>query len=401
MRESELSWSRRLKANGLANFTGTFVIAGLNMAAMFAARLVVPMLALSMGASSTLVGATAAMFTAVPMFLSVSFGRWLDRSGTLLPIVFSTSLIILAANVFWIVPGKYTLLVVAGLIGTAGVFTHMAATRAVGGVGIASKRPRNLGYLVLSYSLFQFMGPMIAGASYQYFGAIAAITTIGGFSLLSITVVGLGFHYFKREKVGLGPRAVTRRTYQLLSLRSLRSWIFMSSAFIAAQSIYPFVVSIYAVEIGLPPIQAGWLLGAFAIGTFVSRFFTPLLTRYFRAGVTLVVALIMSAIIYALIPFVQDICSLSALSFGLALPLGIGVPVSLAMIYDSAPEGRVNESVGLSMTVNNLLQTLFPLILGMSVSRLGVAPMVLVFAVAMAAFAFITAGRSLRQIDRD
>ena len=219
--------------------------------------------------------------------------------------------------------------------------------------------------------------------------------------MLSILGLALRVHFFKREKTGSSPRAVSHRAYQLLSIGNLRSWIFLSSVFVAAQAIYPFVVSLHAVAIGLSAFEAGWLLAAFAIGTFVSRFFTPLLTKYFRAHITLMVALIMSAAVYSLIPFVQDIRVLTVLSCALALPLGVGVPITLVMIYESAPDGRVNESIGLSMAANNLLQTIFPLILGVSVASFGVAPMVLVFAVSMVAAALLSTWHRESLTERD
>ncbi|WP_241792082.1 hypothetical protein [Pseudomonas putida] len=53
------------------------------------------------------------------------------------------------------------------------------------------------------------------------------------------------------------------------------------------------------------------------------------------------------------------------------------------MIYEAAPVGQVNESVGLSMSLNSLLQTILPLLFGVFASRYGLTPMVLLFALAM------------------
>lgn len=393
MGQIESSAVPALKSESVAYFFGTFTVAGLNMATLSAARLVIPLIALSMGAGASMVGTIAALFTAFPMLLSVSFGRWLDRVGTLIPMVFAGGLSVCAAVMFWVAPYPYTLLAVAGCIGAGCVFSHMAATRAVGAAGGHSSRARNLGYLVLSYSLFQFMGPMIAGAAYHYWGAHVAITTLGAFSLLSITVLALRWHHFKFEKAGVKPEVINQKAYQLLSIGPLRSWIFISSIFVAAQCIFPFVVSLYAMEIGLTAVRASWLLGAFAAGVFVSRFCTPWVTRRFTAKHILKSALVLSAITYVVIPLTHDIYALIALSCLLGMPLGIGVPIALVMIYDAAPPGRVNESVGLSMSVNNLLQTVLPLTLGIAISRFGIAPMAWVIALGMIATAvFARAG---------
>lgn len=369
MCQVDSSLTRRSKASTIVSFIGTCLIAGLNLGALTAARFILPLVALSMGASGSLVGVIASVFTAIPMVFSVSFGRWVDRAGTLVPMLFAAGMVVVAAIAFWIVPSTYALIPIAGLIGAGGVFSHIAATRAVGAAGGESHRARSLGYLVLSYSLFQFLGPLIAGASYQYWGSFAAITTLAAFSLLSMSALGLRWHLFKSERVTVSPSAVDRRAYKLFSIPSLRSWIFICSVFVAAQSIYPFVISLYAVEIGLPVVHASWSMGAFAIGTCVSRFFGLLLAQRFEARSILKIALIMGALLYAVLPFVHDIYVLSVLSCAVAMPLGIGVPIALVMIYESAPQGRVNESVGLSMSMNNLLQTVLPLLFGISVSR--------------------------------
>lgn len=60
----------------------------------------------------------------------------------------------------------------------------------------------------------------------------------------------------------------------------------------------------------------------------------------------------------------------------LGMSLGMGVPVALVPIYDEAPEGRLNEALGLSMTLNAFLQTATPLIFGFTATGLGVGAMI-------------------------
>lgn len=377
-----------------SRLVGTLIVAGCNMAALGSSRLIVPMLALALGANAFLIGVIVALFTAAPMVLSVSFGRWMDRAGTLPAILFSALMVVLASVVFLLFQSKYALLVVAALVGTAGVFTHMAATRAVGAGGEGARRAKYLGYLVLSYSLFNFMGPVIVSHAYQHYGASSAIASLGGFAVLSILGTVAVTHHFRRDSEKGLPAQSGRRAYDLLKHADLRLWILISSIFTANQTLYPFLMSLHAVEVGLTASQAGWMLGAFALGTLTSRFFTPVLVKRFRPDITLVVALIFAVSLYALIPLARDTYALAILSAGLGLPLGVGAPVSLAIIYETAPEGRVNESLGISMAVNNLLQTIFPLLMGAMAADMGTSPMVWGWAVVMACAAIITLKRS-------
>ena len=142
-----------------ATLLGTIVIGGLATGALAASRLIVPILALAMGASILLVGITAALFSAIPMLFSVPFGRWVDRRGTRTPLIFSAVLIMMAAAAPIFFPSKYILLLTAALVGAGAVFTHVVATRAVGELGPRESRSRNLSMLVMIYSVTQFLGP--------------------------------------------------------------------------------------------------------------------------------------------------------------------------------------------------------------------------------------------------
>lgn len=360
---------------------GTLFISGWIMAALGSSRLIVPLIGLSLGAGSLLIGVAAALCTAVPMLLSVAFGRWMDRVGTLPAVLLSALMIVLAALLFWGLPSPYSLLAVSGLIGSAGVFTHMAATRAVGMGVRVSERAKALGYLVLSYSLFNFGGPVLTSYAFEHAGAVIAVAVLGLFACFALLGIQLLPHFYARQTQDPGTAPQARRAYDLLKVGDLRLWILVSSVFTANQTLYPFILSLHAAQVGLAASQAGWVVGAFAFGSLTSRFFTPLLIQYVNPHATLVLALAVAAAVYAMIPVAHDMPSLMLLSAALGLPLGVGTPVSLALIYEVAPPARVNEALGISMSVNNLLQTLFPMLVGVLASALGIAPLVWVWSV--------------------
>ncbi|WP_246745386.1 MFS transporter [Pseudomonas sp. PNP] len=201
---------------------GTFVISGFIMAALASSRLIVPLVAISIGASHFLMGVAGALFTAVPMLLSVPFGRWMDAVGTLPAIVFSASMVVIAAVLYGLMPTPYTLLAVAGLIGTAGVFTHMAATRAIGAGAGEVHRARWLGYLVLSYSFFTFIGPVIITHALESLGAVVAIGMLGLFALSTIIGTRALPHGFTRQDRVVTQPVGPRKAHDLLVIRDLR-----------------------------------------------------------------------------------------------------------------------------------------------------------------------------------
>lgn len=365
----------------------TLAIAGIVHAPLAAARLVLPMIALAMGASLALAGVISALFTAAPVLFSLSFGRWADRSGTLRPLVFSAVLTILAALAFLLAPSAQILLVTASLVGAGVVFAHVVATRAVGECGPPQDRARNLGLMVLGYALAQFAGPMLAGAVLERFGASAALAVIGGFGVLTLAALAGVRHNYTTEFRAL-PEAKSRgRVADLVALPALRKWVIAASTFAGVMTLYPFVVAIHAVGAGFSAVQAGGALGAFAGGNFVSRVVMPVLVRRLAPTRLIVPSLLTGGAAFALVPLVERFPVFAALSAVIGLLLGLGGPITLSLIYDASPPERVNEAVGLSMTLSNAIQTALPLLLGVLAAAHGVAPVVWGLAVVMGATA--------------
>ncbi len=354
----------------------TILIASLDNGALAAGRLILPLVALGVGASSALVGVMSGLFTAVPMLFSVRFGRWVDRVGTLVPMLFASSLIAASSLLFVLVPNRFVLVPIAGLIGAGAVFAHVATARAVTAQSETFERARNLGFLVTSYSLFQFLCPMIASVAFDHLGSAPALLSISGLAMLSIAAVtALPVHNYRREPKQPQAEAPTGGGLELFRMAKLRRWILVSSVFSASQTIFPLIVSLHAVEIGLSASRAGLVLGAFALGTVISRLCVGRVGKMARPPVALTFALLAGAVIYAGFTLARDLTTLLPLAALLGLPLGIGVPISLNLIYDAAPQHRLNEAVGLCMSVTNFFQMVVPLSLGFVASGFGVAAM--------------------------
>ncbi len=384
-----------------ARLLGTILIAGLNNAPLAGARLVMPMIALGLGVATPMIGVMAALFSLAPMIFNVSFGRWVDRIGTWVPILFSTALIMLACLMFEIVRQPAILLPVAALIGAGAMFSHVAATRAVGDLGGPDVRARNLGFLVVSYALFQFLGPMAAGYALGGYGPTAAFAVLGGFALLTCGVLATRFHNFTSAPKESRPTTSPGRTAELLKLPALMRWLVIIGVFGGVQSIYPFIVSLHAVEIGLTAAQAGMLLGAFAIGSLTSRASVGLVTRVLLGQRVVFLALLIGGLAYGAIPFLHGFRPLLGLSFVLGFAIGIGAPIALALIYDAAPANRINESIGLGMAITNFLQTFLPLGLGLAASGFGVSAMIWALSLSMLIAAIAATGRPTHREKED
>lgn len=373
-----------------AQLYATFLIAGLCCSTLMTARLVLPAIALDQGVGATLTGVLAALFTLVPMLLNVPFGRWADRVGTLRPAMVSAGLIAGGSIPGLVWPGLPSLLIAAGLIGAGTMFAHAVATRAVAlSSPTEAVRARNLGTMLLFYAVFQFLGPIAGAIAFEWGGVrpALAVTCLPG--AVALLLLLLGRHAFHGAS---GAEHVTvPRGGGLMDVPDLRRWLITASMFGAVLTVYPFIVSIHATVIGLSTTQASLVLGACSGGTIIARLCVAPVARRFRLSLSLAAALMLGALVYALLPGMTGFLSFLAGSAVLGLSLGMGVPIALSLLLGTAPVGRANETMGLSMTLTNFIQTMLPLLLGTTGEHLGVVEMVWTMATGMAACAILAA----------
>lgn len=353
----------------------TIGMGAINNGALAAARLIIPLVGLGLGASTFLVGLISSLITLAPMLLSIRYGRWVDRIGSLVPMLFGTSLVVSSSLIFLAMPTAFGLLMLAPVIGAGAIFSHLATTRAIGTMSAEGNRARNLGYLVFGNSIFQFLSPLLASFLYEHFGAMAAVTTLGASGLLTLACMALPFHAYTRELGQAGGGAPGKSALDLLSIRELRRWVIVNSIFSATVTVYPLVISLHALNSGLAPSQAGLCLGGFALGTFVLRALIPALTRFISQPVAIGVALLVGGAIFVVFPYVTDFYALVAVSALLGMSIGSCWSMGIGLLYGSAPQGRQNEATGMGLAASNLLQTVTPFVAGIIASGLSIAPM--------------------------
>lgn len=379
------------RPSDLVILCGSLGVSGLASASLAAARLVLPIFVVAIGAGVPMAGLVTSVMTAVSILFSHRVGRWIDAVGPLVPMRLSLAMIVVAPLVYLVVPLVPVLLLTSVLTGSGAMFAHIASTRAVGEAGPAADRSRNLGYLVLCYAIAQFFGPMAAGWSFEHMGPLWGLSCIAAFSGLALVGLSLVPHNYTRfsEMRRRSNAAGVRGMFSLLGLSSLRLWLGSSTVFVGVISFYPFIVAIHALEIGFSATQAGGVLGFYAAGSFAARLAMPVALRLMQREWLIVCALTMGCVEYALIPFTHAFETFALLSGILGLSLSIGVPLTLGLIYDSAPVGNENGAVGLGTAMSNMLQTALPLSLIALPVSLGIGPMLWTLSVVMAVLGLI------------
>src|SRR3954465_10864099 len=125
-------------------------------------RMTTTLFALHLGASGTEVGALVALFAVVPMFLSVTAGRLIDRLGPRRPVLLGLAVLAIGATLPFLFPSLGTLSLSSPLIGTSFMLLHIAMNSVFGAYGTPEQRAVTFSWLSLGFSISNSIGPLTA-----------------------------------------------------------------------------------------------------------------------------------------------------------------------------------------------------------------------------------------------
>jgi MFS family permease len=336
------------------------------------ARMTTTLFALHLGASEFTVGVLMSLFALLPMFLSVSAGRLIDRLGPRRPLAFSLAVLAMAAALPFLWPDVTTLYISSTLAGTAFMFAHIAMNSVFGAYGTPEQRALNFSWLALGFSTSNSIGPLVAGYAIEGFGHAGAMLTLALFPVIALVLLGWRKRPLPRPE--RYPHAQHGSVLELLRVAGLRHTFIVSGLLAMGWDLYSFLMPLYGSRIGLAAGTIGVVMSSFAVATFVVRLFMTLLVRRVRQWLLITSAMTLAGTAYLLFPFVQSVPLLIALSFVLGLGLGASQPVIMALLYESSPRGRQGEAVGIRTTMLNGSHTLIPLASGAISAALGMTP---------------------------
>ena len=343
------------------------------------ARMTTTLFALELGASEFTVGALVALFAALPMFLSVSAGRLVDRLGPRGPIVVSLAVLALASALPFVFPRLGILYLTSTLAGTAFMYVHIAMNSVFGAHGTPEERAVNFSWLALGFSISNAFGPLVAGYAIEAFGHAAAMLFLALFPALAIIALWLRKRPLPRPE--RAPQLQRGGLLALLAMPALRGPFIVSSLLAMGWDLYTFLVPLYGTRIGLTAGTIGVVMSTFAVATFVVRLFMTVLVKRLPQWQLIAAAMTLAGLAYLAFPFVQSAPLLMALSFVLGVGLGASQPVIMALLYSASPPGRQGEAVGIRTTMLNGSHTLIPLASGAISAALGMTPVFVLIAV--------------------
>jgi predicted MFS family arabinose efflux permease len=349
------------------NLAQMIVLVILTHTTFAAARVTGSLYALAHQASAFTVGVMMALYALVPMLLAVRVGRWLDAVGPRRPVLVGTALMFTGV----VLPGLFPyavadvgpLLLAAALIGTGFLYLQVTLQHLVGERTAPENRAAAFSYLALGFSTSGLIAPVASGVLIDSVGHRATYAVFAGVMLAAIALLW-HFRAALPDRKAPPPAAEPREFYDLLRHREVRDVLIASGLLSMAWDLQTFMIPVYGTRIGLSASQIGFVLGSFALATFVIRLALPTLARRVPEWHVLAFALLTAALAYALMPLFESLVPLLACAFVLGLGLGSAQPNVMSLLHARAPAGRVGEALGLRTTIMNSSHVVLPLVFG-------------------------------------
>lgn len=341
----------------------------LNAMSIRAARVVLALYALQLGAQPVTVGILAATFSAVPMVLSWQAGRIADRFGARWPLMIGA----IGGGLGMLVPyffgGMPAVFIAAALIGGSFSMYNVSLQNLVGLLSAEQDRARNFSNFSLTMSVSSFVGPLLAGISIDHAGNALSCLYLALMTLVPIVLL-LGW---ARDIPG-GTRKVEHAKGGLRDMAanpSVRRTLATSSLLHTGQDLFQFYLPVYCHAMGLSASVIGVVLALQSAAAFVVRAAIPRLLKRWNEERLLEISFYVSGASLLLIPFFQSGWSLAIVAFLFGLGMGLSGPLITMLMFSHSAEGRSGEALGLRMTVNHLTRVVGPVIFGMIGSAIG------------------------------
>lgn len=338
-----------------------------------------PLLALKQGYSAAAVGVLLALFALTQVFLALPAGRYADRHGLKRPVRLAVGVAALGAALAVAYPIFPVLCLSALMTGGATGAASLALQRHV---GRAAENPTQLkqvfSWLATGPAISNFLGPFCVGLLIDYAGAAAGDLTGFRAAFLFAAVLPLAGWWWVRHARELPPVPVpanekASKTWHLLREPMMRRLLLVNWFLSSCWDVHTFVLPVLGHERGLSASVIGSILGAFAVAAAAVRLALPLFAERLRESVVVTCAMLLTALLFAIYPFMQSPLSMGACSVLLGFVLGSVQPMIMSTLHQITPAHRHGEALGLRQMTINGSSVLMPMLFGTVGAVVGVS----------------------------
>jgi MFS family permease len=343
-------------------------------------RMAIPLLALKQGFSAMAVGALLAMFALSQVFLALPAGRYADRKGLKKPVLISVVMAAVGAGLSVVWPIFPVMCVSALATGGATGMAVISLQRHVGRMASdAVQLKEAFSWLSIGPAISNFLGPVLAGLLIDFAGPEPAHLSGFRWAFCCLAVLPLGTWFWVRKVTELPipaapDPAADRRTLDLLADPMMRRLLGVNWLLSSCWDVHTFVVPVLGHERGFSASVVGTILGAFAISAAFIRVCLPWISRHVQEHQIITGAMLSTALLFGLYPFMPTAWSMGFCSVLLGMVLGMVQPMIMSTLHQITPQHRQGEALGLRLMSINASSVLMPILFGAAGAIAGVAP---------------------------
>lgn len=348
-------------------------------ACMAGTRMAAPLLALHQGYSPLAVGVLLALFSLTQVFLALPAGRFADRHGLRHPVRFAVVSAVAGAALAAVWPVFAVLCLSALMTGGATGAASISLQRHVGRAAVgAVELKRVFSWLAIGPAVSNFLGPFLAGLLIDHAGAAAGDLTGYRVAFLLMATLPLATWFLVHRVRELPPVAVVQgktvgSALDLLQAPRMRRLMLVNWALSSCWDVHTFVVPVIGHARGLSASAIGSILGSFAIAATVVRLVMPVFAAHLREHVVVTCAMVLTALLFAVYPFMQSALAMGMCSVLLGLTLGSVQPMIMSTLHQITPEARHGEALGLRQMMINASSVAMPMLFGTVGTAAGVS----------------------------
>lgn len=319
-------------------------------ASAFAIRPAVAYAALDAGVPVAMLGLLSASYALAPLLLAIPSGRAVDRFGERPLLVLGG--VLLAASCAVLLTGSHAvgwLLTGLMLAGVAHLLCMIGEQTAVATMSRGSSDNRFAAYTFAS-SLGQAVGPLfLTLGDGTAAGNVPVLLSALGLSLLALLT---SFFIGARRMRSVGRRPGKAR--DLLRDGRMRQAVIASGIVMASVDITVIYLPALGREVGFSAAFVGWVLAVRAMSSMAVRPVTGLAVRLLGRHWLLCIGMMSSAAALGAVSVWHEHAVVMVAAVILGAGLGVGQPITMAMVTDAAPDGQRGTAITLRLLGNRL-----------------------------------------------
>lgn len=340
-------------------------------ACMAGMRMAAPLMALREGHSALAVGILLSLFALTQVFLALPAGRYADRHGFKRPVGFCVLFASAGAGLAVVFPIFPVLCLSALMTGGATGVASISLQRHVGrSAQNNTELKRMFSWLSIGPALSNFVGPLTAGLLIDLAGFRVAFFALACLPLMTWLWVR---HTVELPPVPGKTGAGKGGAWDLLRDPMMRRLMLVNWLLSSCWDVHTFVVPVLGHERGLSASAIGAILGSFALAATAVRVALPLLAAHLHEWVVVTAAMLATAVLFALYPFMPNALTMGLCSVLLGISLGSVQPMIMSTLHQITPEARHGEALGFRLMAINASSVLMPMLFGSAGAVMGVS----------------------------